>query len=105
MILLYNIPICVSPEGNFDIGAWVGDGGDHLGPPKSQKIVRTKFVHTSGTLFPKSQKHIFKISSYIQKNTANPINAFKITIYNTKHTKSTKTNPMNPKKSKKQRKV
>ena len=40
-------------EGNFDIDAGDG-GGDHLGPPKSQKITRqkicTKIVHTSGTL-------------------------------------------------------
>ena len=37
-------------------------------------------------------KDILKISSYIQKNRANPINAFEITIYNTKHTKNTKIN-------------
>ena len=29
-------------EGNFDIDA--GDGGDHLGPTKSQKITKTYFV-------------------------------------------------------------
>ena len=36
------------------------------------------------------QKHISKICSYIQKTTPNPINALKITIYNTKHTSNTK---------------
>ena len=35
-------------------------------------------------------QHIFKICSYIQKLTPNPINALRITIYNTKHTNNTK---------------
>ena len=35
-------------------------------------------------------KYIFKISSYIQKNTQHPINALKTTIYNTKHTQNAK---------------
>ena len=35
-------------------------------------------------------KNVFKIFSYIQKMTTEPINALKITIYNTKHTKITK---------------
>ena len=37
-------------------------------------------------IFLKMYKHIFKVSSYIQKMTPNPINALKITIHNTKHT-------------------
>ena len=36
-------------------------------------------------------KNIFRICSYIQKMTPNPINTLKITIYNTKHTKHTNT--------------
>ena len=83
-------------EGSFDIDA--GDvcvcvGGDHLGPPKIpqnlKRIVRTAIVHTPGTFFPQNVNNIFKICSYIQKTIQNPINAFKITIHNTKHTKNT----------------
>ena len=53
----------VPPEGNFDIGATEGvGGGDHSGPQnlqKSQKIARTKIVHTSMTFFSKSvQRYI-----------------------------------------------
>ena len=50
------------------------------------KTVRTKIVHTSRTFF-KTKK--LKRCSYIQKKTPNPINAFKIKVYNTKHTNNT----------------
>ena len=36
------------------------------------------------------QKHIFKISSYTQKMTPNPIHAIKTTFHHTKHTNNTK---------------
>ena len=62
----------------------VGGGGGPFRTPTilklSPKIFRTKIVHTSGTFFPQNEKHIFKLSSYIQKKTPNTINAFKITI-------------------------
>ena len=64
-----------------------GDGGDHLGP-KVPKNHKKKIVHTSETFFENVKN--FKISSYIQKNTTNPINAFKITNHNTKHTNNAK---------------
>ena len=69
-------------------------GGDHLGPHKSQKltnkIIRAKIVHTSGTCVQTLSTNIFNICSYIQKHTQTPINVFKITIYNAKYTKNTK---------------
>ena len=74
----------------------VGGVGDHFGPqiPTNHKqIVRTTIVHTSGTCFKQSQKisqNVFKIASYILKDTQNTINAFKITVYNTKHPNHTK---------------
>ena len=66
---------------------------DQTIPQNHKKKNRTKIIHTSGTFFKKSQKnskHIFKICSYIQKNTPNPINAFKITVYNTNTPKTPK---------------
>ena len=52
------VSIFLPLEGNFDIDAGDGDGGeggwgDHLGPYKFQKIVRTRIVRTSGTFFQK----------------------------------------------------
>ena len=48
------------PEGNFDIGAGDGVGGDHLEPLEIQRnhknIFRTKIVHTSGTFFKNNVK-------------------------------------------------
>ena len=85
------------PEGSFDIDAGDGDGGIPFRTPnipkQSQIILRTKIVHTPGMfffLFQKIFKNTFKISSYIQKMTQDPINALKITIYNTKHTTDSK---------------
>ena len=79
-----NYFIYFSPlEGNFD---WRRGWGWRV--TKSQKRNRMKIVHTFGHL-QKTQK-IFKMSSYIQKMTPNPINALKITSYNTKHTNNTK---------------
>ena len=76
------------------MGWWWG-GGDYLGPPnppKSQKYISYENCsHFCDFVFSKMSNSIFKISSYIQKKTQNPINAFKITIYNTKHTNNTKT--------------
>ena len=84
-------------EGNFDIDAGDGDGGGPFRiqtPPKTQtsQTNRTEIVHTSGNFSKRIKnmlKNIFNISSYIQKNTKNPINALKITIYNTNHTYNT----------------
>ena len=82
------------PERNFDIDARDGGGGGPFRTKHPQqfqeitkRIVRTIIVHTSGTFLQKTFKSIFKISSYIQKNTQNPINALRITVFNTKHTK------------------
>ena len=60
--------------------------------------MRTKIVHTSGT-FSKNVKNIFKISSYVQKTTTDPINELKITIYTPKkaHQKLKKKNVKEPK--------
>ena len=56
-------------------------GGDHLGPhhikTSHKQIVRTKTVQTSGTCFQKMYRNIFKISSYTQKMSQNPIHALK----------------------------
>ena len=74
-------------------GMGMGMGGDHLGPQiqKNHKTtVRTKIVHTSGICFEKMFKNIFKICSYIQKATPNPINLLKIIIYNAKRITNTK---------------
>ena len=57
------------------------------------KIFRTKIVHTSGKIgfvFRKVSKHIFKISSYIQKDTQNPNPIFKVTIHCTKYAQNAK---------------
>ena len=63
-------------------------------PPKHlQTIVSTTIVHTSGIVFDllsKMSKNIFKICSYIQKNTQNPNAIFKITTYCTKYTPNAK---------------
>ena len=80
------------PEGNFDIDA--RDGGDHLGPPKfPTKSKNYSYENCSHfwDIFRKMFKHPFTIGSYIQKMTHNPINAFKIIVYNRKHTNNTKT--------------
>ena len=65
--------ILAPPEGNFDIDAGDGGGlggGDHLGPQKSQKILRTRMFHTSGTLFQNIPKnHIFFNFIYTEKDT------------------------------------
>ena len=88
-------------------GWGMGVGGGGIRTPKSQKfnkqLFRTKIVRVSGSLFNKSQnnpKNLFKIFSYIWKDTTNPINAFKIRIYNTKKIKNTKI-PSNRKNNKK----
>ena len=86
------------PEGNFDIdagdgGGWVGGWGDHLGPPKSQTNHTKHFVRKLFTLLGHVSEHckqtFFDIFSYTQKTTLNPINASKITNYNTEHTTNT----------------
>ena len=88
-----------SAEGNFDIDAGDGGrGGDHLGPqiPKHHKKSQKYFVRELFTLlghFSKMSKisnNVFKICSYIQKKTQNPIIASKITIYNTKYANNAK---------------
>jgi hypothetical protein len=56
-------------------------------------------------MFKKSPQNIFKISSYIQKTTTDPIDALKITIYITKHTKNTKIHFTNPDCSNKKKKI
>ena len=75
-------------------GMGVGGSGGHLGPPKSPKISQhhkksqknSSYENCSHfwDIFQKLKNKIFKISSYIQKITPNPINALKITIINTK---------------------
>ena len=60
----------------------------HKSQNHKKKSVRKLFT-LLGHVF-KNVKHIFKICSYIQKSTQNPINALEITIHNTKHTKNTK---------------
>ena len=57
-------------------------------PTHHKKTVRTEIVHTS-VHFSKNVRNIFKICSYIQKTTTNPINALKAAIYDTKHTNNT----------------
>ena len=65
------------PEGNFDIDAGDGGGGgDHLGPLESPKITQKYFVRKLITLlgqFSKNVENTFKMYSYIQKKTTNPI--------------------------------
>ena len=92
MFVLYLIPL----EGNFDIDAGDGmGGGEHIepqNPQKSKKITKNSSYENCShfwDIFQKVYKHIFKQSSYIQKNSLNPINAVKITIYNTKFTPNT----------------
>ena len=63
------------------------------GPFRTPKISKNRSYENClhfRNIFPKTFKNIFKISSYIQKTTPNPINAFKITTYNTKHTFNSK---------------
>ena len=87
------------PEGNFDIDAGDGVGGGPFRTPqisnKSQKghnkQVRTIIVHTSGTFFKQSTNISLKDLPIYRKNTQNPINTFKITIYIIKHDNNTKT--------------
>ena len=82
--------------GNFDIDA--GDmGWGPFSTPKKQKITKANtkkyFVRKLFTLldhFSKMFENIFKISSYIQKTTPNPINALILTNYSTKHSNTTK---------------
>ena len=87
----------------------MGIGGDHLGPKippnhnKAQKQIRTKMFTLLGHVSTIMSKSIFKISSYIQKTTLNPISAFKISIYDTKHTQNTKVHFQ--KKQKKQKEI
>ena len=70
-----------------------------VGPLRTQNPKKTQenssFENCSHfrDIFPKKfkkAKSIFKVYSYIQKSTQNPINTFKITTYNTKHTKNAK---------------
>ena len=95
-------PYLFPPEGNFDIDA--GDGSGR-GPCRTQQSPtntnnhKKKFVRKLSTLldiFQKMSNSFFKMSSYIQKITENPINALKITIYTTKHTKHTQIHLTNP---------
>ena len=68
----------------------------------TKQFVRKLFTFLS--LFRKKLKNIFKICSYIQKITPNPINALEITNYNTTHTKNTQMHFTNPKKTRRIRK-
>ena len=90
-----SVPYLFPPEGNFDIDAGDGGGG---GPFRTQKIsnylkniekiVRTKIVQF-WDIFKKSKKKL-KLSSYIRKMTQNPIDALKITNYNTQFPNKTR---------------
>ena len=72
-----------------------GRGRGHLGHefPQIKKSPKNPSYENCShfwDIFPKMFKNLFKISSYIEKMTTNPINALKITIYNTKRTQNTK---------------
>ena len=86
-------PYFSPPKGTLTLTPGMGMGGDNLGPkikPKSQKHSLygncSHFCDISQTML----KNIFEICSYIQKMIANPINALKITICNTKNTNNDK---------------
>ena len=66
-------------------------GGDQLGPKIPQNHENISYENCSHfwDMFKIMYKNIFKIYSYIQKMSTNPINALKITIDNTKHTQNT----------------
>ena len=93
--------ICFPRKGTLTLTPGMGVCvGGHLGPKITNhlpKRFRTKIVHTSGTLFQKFYKQIFKIYSYIQKNTKSPINALKIATYTTKYTQNTNIHFQKPK--------
>ena len=80
-----------------------GDGGEEgqiitTNHKQIQKqIVRTFFALLGH--FRKMQNN-FKICSYIQKMTPNPINTLEITIYNTKHATNTQIHLQTSKKNK-----
>ena len=86
--------IFVPRTGTLTLTPGMGMGGP-FSTPKSQtnhKKSKTTIVRKVFTLLgdvSKNMKNIFKIFSYIQKTTTNPINALKITIHSTKHTKNT----------------
>ena len=80
--------IFVPPEENFDWHQGWGWGGA-TNHPKSQNITKKQFVRNIYSFS--------KICSYMQKTTPNPINALKITIYNTKHSINTKVHWTNSK--------
>ena len=72
------------------VGGWVGVGGQQITTDHKKSQKDSPYENWSLLdMFQKMCKSIFKICSYIQKMTPNPINAFKITIYNTKHTNNT----------------
>ena len=59
-----------------------------------KQIVRTIIVHTSGTCLENMFKHIFKLWSYIQKNTKNPTSP-KTQKFNSKSTNFPKKQTVN----------
>ena len=63
-------------------GEGVGASNHKKSQQLTKKTFRTETVHTSRHFSKNVQKN-FKICSYIQKMTPDPINALKITIYNT----------------------
>ena len=48
------------PKENFDIDAGDGDGGGHLGPPKSPKIIKKQFVRKLFTLLGHLSQNVKK---------------------------------------------
>ena len=87
------VSILFSPGRELWLTPRMGMGGQQI----IQKTLKIKIKHLVRKLFTlldtflkKNIKNIFKIYSYIQKTTPNPINTLKMTIYNTKHTKHTK---------------
>ena len=84
------------PEGNFDFDAGDGGGWGVEGTIKDQKSTKKQnnpsyeYCSHFCDIFRKMFKTIFKIWSYIQKTTQNPINTLEKTIYDTKHTQNTK---------------
>ena len=93
---------CFPPKGTLTLTPGMGGGGGTIWDPKtppnpknSQKNSSYENCSHFSDIF--KYKKIFKICSYIQKRTPNPINAVRITIYSTKHTKDSKIYFGNPK--------